>query len=201
LTAEFTLDGPVEIRINGCLDSSSGKREFSHPLHFVTDASTPTAENAFIGISLEKKRVVVRRKLHRLPRIEPLFDPVFIDQFLEVTFPFFFTAGAGHRVVEQNELELQPSRFRNLCRLGQDLHSVFRRGETGWQELRFSFLLDDTETAGAKGNEPSIVAEGWDSYPGGLSRLKNSSAPLNCHLDPINREFDLTCHSLFGTME
>jgi len=83
----------MKIRIDGCLDSSSGKGEFSHSLNLVTDASTPAAEDTFIGVSLEEERSIVRRRYHRLPRIEGLLHPVFIDQILEVTFAFFSQRG------------------------------------------------------------------------------------------------------------
>jgi hypothetical protein len=69
----------VKVRIDGCLDSSSGKREFSHPLNLITDSSTPATEDTFIGISLEEERSIVRRRYHRLPRIACLFHPIFID--------------------------------------------------------------------------------------------------------------------------
>jgi hypothetical protein len=69
----------MKVRIDGCLDSSSGKGEFSHSLNLVTDASTPAAEDTFIGVSLEEERSIVRRRYHRLPWIEGLLHPVFID--------------------------------------------------------------------------------------------------------------------------
>jgi hypothetical protein len=47
--------------------------------------------------------------------------------------------------------------------MGDDLHAIFCRRKTGWQEFRLSFLLDDAETASPKGDEPSIVAESGDS--------------------------------------
>jgi hypothetical protein len=100
------LDGSVKVRIDGCLDSSSCKREFSHPLNLITDASTPATEDTFIGVSLEEERTIIPRRHNRLPWIECLFHSVFIDQRLEVTFALFFTARADHRMVEQNELEL-----------------------------------------------------------------------------------------------
>jgi hypothetical protein len=96
----------VEVRINRCLDSSPCKREFSHPLNLIADASTPATENTFVGISLEEERAIIRRECHWLPWIECLFYSVFIDQALEVTFPFFFTARADHGMIEQDELKL-----------------------------------------------------------------------------------------------
>jgi hypothetical protein len=176
----------MKVRIDGCLDSSSGKGEFSYSLNLVTDASTPAAEDTFIGVSLEEERSIVRRRYHWLPRIEGLLHPVFIDQILEVTFAFFFTTGTDHRMVEQNELELQPSRFRNLWRLSRDLHPVSCGGETGRQKLRLSFLLNDTETAGAEGNEPSVVAERGDSDPRRLSGLEDCLSPLDHYLGAID---------------
>jgi hypothetical protein len=89
-------------------------------------------------------------------------------------------------MVEQNELELQPSRFRNLWRLSRDLHPVSRRGEAGRQKLRLSFLLNDTETAGAERDEPSVVAERGNSNTRRLSRLEDCLSFLNLNLDFIN---------------
>jgi hypothetical protein len=176
----------MKIRIDGCLDSSSGKGEFSHSLNLVTDASAPAAEDTFIGVSLEEERSIVRRRYHRLPWIACLFHPVFIDQILEVTFAFFFTTGTDHRMVEQNELELKLSRFDDLRGAGEDLRAFFRRGETGWQEFRFPLLLNDTETTSAEGNEPSVVAERRDSDASRLSGLENRLPFLNLNLDFIN---------------
>jgi hypothetical protein len=38
-------------------------------------------------------------------------------------------------MIEQNELKLESSGFKNLRRLGEDLHPFFGRGKTGRQEL------------------------------------------------------------------
>jgi hypothetical protein len=74
--------------------------------------------------------------------------------------------------------------------LGQDFHPVSRRGETGRHEFRFSFLLDDTETASAKGNEPSVVAERGNADADQLSGLENRLAFLNLNLDFINLQLN-----------
>jgi hypothetical protein len=190
LAAEFTLDGSVKVRVDGCSNTSTGKREFSHSLDFVTDANTTAAKDTFIGVSLKKKRSFVCRKCHWLPGIECLFDSILIDQVLEIAFSFFFAAGTDHRVVKKNELELEPSRFRDLWRMSHDLHSVSRRGETGWHELRFSFLLDHAETAGAKRNKPTVVAKRGNADASQLSSLENGLAFFDLDFNTINRQFD-----------
>jgi hypothetical protein len=186
LATKFASEGAVEVGIDRCLNSSSRKREFSHPLNLIANTSTSAAENTFVGISLKKRRPIIRRETDWLPWVECLFYPIFIDQSLEVAFAFFFTARADHRMIEENEVKLSPSRFKNLWRLRYDLHSVSCRGETGGQELRFPSLLDNTEATSAEGDEPSVVAERGDADASGLSRLENRLSFINLNLNFIN---------------
>jgi hypothetical protein len=180
------------------------KRKLSDTLDFITDSNTPAAENAFIGIPLEKRGGVIHRERDSVPGIDRLFYSIFIHQGLKIALPLLFTAGADHGVIEKNQLKLEPSRFEDLGRAGEDLHPFFRRGETGRKEFGLSFLLDDAKTAGPKGNKPPIMTEGRDSYPGGLSGLKDRRPSLNGDLGTIDCEFDLICHDsikFLGVME
>ena len=88
-------------------------------------------------------------------------------------------------------MELKPSRFGDLRGLGDDLHSVFRRSETGRQEFGFSLLLDDAEAASAEGDEPSIMAESGDSNTDRLGGLKDRLPLLNLYRNAINLQFDV----------
>jgi hypothetical protein len=188
----------VKIRIDHRLHSSVCKRKLSDTLDFVTDPNTPAAKNTFVGIPLEKRGCVIRRERDPVPGIDRLLYSIFINQGLKITFPLLFTAGADHGVIEKNQLQLEPSRFEDLRGVGEDLHPFFRRGETGRKEFRFSFLLDDAKTAGPKGNEPPIMTEGRDSNPDRLSRFENCLAFLNCHLNPIDRQFNRISHVLIN---
>jgi hypothetical protein len=188
------LERTLKVSVDGCLDPSSGERELSHSLDFVTDSGTPTTENAFIWISLKKRGNIVRGKDASFPWVEGVFHPIFVHQRLKSAVPFLFASRAGHRVVEEDELELESSRFNDLRGVGDDLHPFFRRSEAGGQEFGLPFLLDDTEPAGPEGNEPPVITEVRDPDPGGLSGLKNGPSFLNRHLCPVNREFDLFCH-------
>jgi hypothetical protein len=173
------------------------KRKLSDTLNLVTDPHTPAAKNTFVGISLKKRGSIIHRERDPFPRVSRLFDPVFVDESLEHTFSFFFTSGTNHGVVEEDQLELKPSRFDDLRRVGDDLHSLFCRSETGGKEFRFPFLLDDAETAGPEGNEPWIVTEGGDSYASGLSRLEDRPASLNHYLCPVDGKLDYVRHCSF----
>jgi hypothetical protein len=135
LATEFALDGAVEVRIDGCLDPSSGKRKLSDPLHLITDSSTSTTEDAFVGIPLKKRRKIIHREAYPFPRETCFINSVFIDERLENTFAFLFTPWTDHGMIEQQELELEPPRFKDFGGLGEDLHPFFGRGKTGRQEL------------------------------------------------------------------
>jgi hypothetical protein len=100
----------MEIRINDGLDTPAREGKFSHALDFIADSHTATAEDAFVCVPLEK-RGVIHRKGDQVPGILRIVDPIFIDQALKVAFPFFFATGAGHRMVEENKLELSFSGF------------------------------------------------------------------------------------------
>jgi hypothetical protein len=195
------LERTLKVCVDGCLDPSSGERELSHSLDLVTDSGTPTTENAFIWISLKKRGNIVRGKDGSFPGVEGVFHPIFVHQRLKSAVPFLFASRAGHRVVEEDELELESSRFNDLRGVGDDLHPFFRRSEAGGQEFGLPYLLDDTEPAGPEGNEPAIRAQVRDPDPGGLSGLKDRLSLLDDYLGPINRKFDLICHSAFGVME
>jgi hypothetical protein len=93
-------------------------------------------------------------------------------------------------MVEQDELELELSRLYNLWGMGNDFHTLFRRSETGWQELWFSFLLDDAKTASAEGNKPSIMAESGNADTTRLSSLKDGFSFLNLYSDVVDLHFD-----------
>jgi hypothetical protein len=81
--------------------------------------------------------------------------------------------------------------------MGDDFHALLGGGKTGWQKVRFSFLLYNAKTAGAKGNKPSIVTEGGDFDPGRLSALENRLALLNAYIDSVDIQFNgLVSHSL-----
>jgi hypothetical protein len=189
------LERTLKVSVDGCLDPSSGERELSHSLDFVTDSGTPTTENAFIWISLKKRGDIVRRKDRSFPGVEGVFHPIFVHQRLKTAVPFLFASRAGHRVVEEDELELESSRFNDLRGVGEDLHPFFRRGEAGGQEFGLPFLLNDAEAAGPEGNEPPIVTEVRDPDPSGLSGFENGPSFLNHYLGAINLQFNrLICH-------
>ncbi len=66
--------------------------------------------------------------------------------------------------------------------------------QASWSSF-LPLLLDHAEAAGAKGDEPSVVAEGRDPDPGSLGCLKDHLPPFNLDLDAINLQFDgLTLH-------
>jgi hypothetical protein len=170
------------------------KRKLSDSLDFITDPNTPAAKNTFVGIPLEKRGGVIHRERDPVPGIDRLLHSIFIDQGLKIALPLLFTAGADHRVIEKNQLKLEPSRFEDLRGAGEDLHPFFCRGETGGKEFGFSFLLDDAKTAGPEGNEPPIMTEGRDLDPGGLSGLKDRPPPLNLYLCAVDLKLDYVRH-------
>jgi hypothetical protein len=94
-------------------------------------------------------------------------------------------------MIEQDELELKLSRFRDFRGMGDDLHAFFRRSETGWQEFGFSFLLDNAEATSAEGNKPSIMAESGNSNAPRLGGFENRRPLLNLYSDLIDLQFDL----------
>lgn len=177
----------MEIRVDRCPDSPLCERKFPDALNFVANADTTSAEDALIGISLEKRGKVVYRKRHPLPGIDDFFNPVLVDQSLKNTFPFFFTPWADHGMVKKDELKLEPSALEDLRGFRDDLHPFPGRGKAGRDKLRFSLFLDKTEAACTKGHEPSIMAEGRDANAGQLGRLKNRRGLGDLHLDSINR--------------
>jgi hypothetical protein len=170
------------------------KRKLPDTLDFITDPNTPAAKNAFVGISLKKRGGVVHRKRDPVPGINCLLYAIFIDQGLKIALPLLFTAGADHWVIEKNQLKLEPSRFEDLGRAGEDLHPFFRGGETGGNEFGFSFLLHDAKTAGSKGKEPPIMTEGRDSYACLLGSFENCYPSLNFYLCAIDLKLDYVRH-------
>jgi hypothetical protein len=99
-------------------------------------------------------------------------------------------------MVQQDELELEPSGLSNFGGLGDNLHPSSRRREAGREEFRFSFLLDDTETAGPKGDQPSVVAEGGDANPCCLGRIENRFSRLDLDLHPVDlKSYGLISHA------
>jgi hypothetical protein len=56
-------------------------------------------------------------------------------------------------------------------------------------------LLDDTDPAGSEGHESPIVTEGRDANPCCLGRIENGFSLLDLDLYPVDREFDLICHT------
>jgi hypothetical protein len=66
-------------------------------------------------------------------------------------------------MIEEDELKLKSSRFGDFRGVGDDLHAVSGRSETGREEFGFSFLLDNADATGAEGDEPAIVAERGDA--------------------------------------
>jgi hypothetical protein len=93
-------------------------------------------------------------------------------------------------MVEQDELELKPSRLRNFRGLGENLHARFRRSETGRQELRFSLLLDNADAAGTKRDESPVVAECGNSDTDRLGSLEDRRPPFNLYSDVVNLQFN-----------
>jgi hypothetical protein len=179
----------MEIRIDDGLDTPAREGKFSHALDFIADSHTATAEDAFVCVPLEK-RGVIHRKGDQVPGILRIVDPIFIDQALKVTLSLFFATGAGHRMVEENKLELSFPGFGDFGRMGDNLHSFFSRSETGRQKVGLTLLLNHTEPASPKGDEPPVVAQGWDSDASGLGGLKDGPASFNLHFDTVNRQFD-----------
>ena len=118
----------MKVGVDGCFNPSLRKRKLSYSLNLITDPDTPAAEDTFVRISLEKRRKIVHGERDFLPGVLGLFHSVFIDQVLKLTFPFLFTPGTDHGVIEKNELELEPPGFRNLRGLGDDLHLPPWRG-------------------------------------------------------------------------
>jgi hypothetical protein len=105
------LKGTVEIRINDRSDPSFREGKLSHTLNFIADSNAPTAEDTFIRIPLEKRRMLIRWKRNPVPGVECFFHPIFINQTLEAALSLLFTPRADHRMVEQDELELKLPRF------------------------------------------------------------------------------------------
>jgi hypothetical protein len=186
----------MEIRIDDGLDTPAREGKFSHALDLIAYSHTAAAEDAFVCVPLEK-RGVVHRKGDRVPGILRIIDPIFIDQALKVTVSLFFATGAGHRMVEENKLELSFPGFGDFKRMGDDLHPIFSGGETGWQKLGLSLLLNHTEPASPKGDEPPVVTQGWDSDTSRLGGLQDGPALLHLHVHTVNRQsYDLVCHNL-----
>jgi hypothetical protein len=98
----------MKIRVDDGLDPPSREGKFSHSLDFIAYSHTAAAEDAFVCVPLEK-RGVVRRKGDQVPGILRIVDPIFIDEVLKVAFSFLFAPRAGHRMIEKDELELNPS--------------------------------------------------------------------------------------------
>jgi hypothetical protein len=186
LAAKLALERTVKIRINDGPDAPACKGEFSHALDFIADSYTTSAEDAFVPIPLKKRGEFIRWKGDEIPGIEGVLHAVFIDQVLQFTFALFFASWAGHGMVEQNELELNSPGLSDFRRMGENLHPVFSRGETGGQKLFFPFLLNHTEPAGAKGDEPSVIAERGNLDAGDLSRLKDRLSLFNFYWDTID---------------
>ena len=188
LSAEFALNRTMEIRIDDGLDTPAREGKFSHALDLIAYSHTAAAEDAFVCVPLEK-RGVVHRKGDRVPGILRIIDPIFIDQALKVTVSLFFATGAGHRMVEENKLELSFPGFGDFKRMGDNLHSIFGGGEAGRQKLSFPFLLNHTEPAGPKGDEPPVVTQGWDSDTSGLGGLKDGFPLFDLYQNTINGQF------------
>jgi hypothetical protein len=93
-------------------------------------------------------------------------------------------------MVEQDQLELEPSRFKNLRGAGGNLHSFFSRGKTRREEFGFPLLLNQADTAGAEGNKPAIVAEGGNPEADGLGSLQNGLPFLHLRFDSVNPQFN-----------
>jgi hypothetical protein len=180
------LERTLKVSVDGCLDPSSGERELSHSLDFVTDSGTPTTENAFIWISLKERGSIVYGKDGSFPGVEGVFHPIFIYQRLKSAVPFLFASRAGHWVIEEDELELQSSRFNDLGGVGEDLHPFFCRSEAGGQELGLPFLLDDADATSPEGNKSPVITEVRDPDPGRLSGFENRFPLLNDHLNLID---------------
>jgi hypothetical protein len=121
----------MEVGIDKGLNPSLAERKLSHPLNLVADSNTSPTEDTFIGVPLKNGGKIISGKYDGFPGVDRFFHAVFIDKGLEITFPFFFAPGAGHGMVEQDELKLEPSRFKDFWRLGDNIHPVFGRSETG----------------------------------------------------------------------
>jgi hypothetical protein len=132
LAAEFAMDRPVKIGIDESLNASLGKREFPHPLDFVTDSHAAATENTLVPITLKEWRCIIHGEGNLFPRETSVLDSIFIDKILQNAFSFFLTPRTDHRMIEENELQLEPPCFNDLRRLSDDLHSIFCRSEAGW---------------------------------------------------------------------
>ena len=104
-------------------------------MNFVADPDAPAAENAFVRISLEEHGTVIRGGRGPFPRVECFFDAIFVDQPLKFTFALFFAPRAGHGMVEEDELKLEPPRFGDFLRVSDDLHALLGRCETSGQKF------------------------------------------------------------------
>jgi len=93
-------------------------------------------------------------------------------------------------MVEENKLELSFPGFGDFGRMGNNLHSFFSRSETGREKLGLTLLLNYTEPAGPKGDEPPVVTQGWDPDAGRLGSLENGPALFNLYFDTVNRQLD-----------
>jgi hypothetical protein len=89
-------------------------------------------------------------------------------------------------MVEQDELELKPSRLRDFRRVGDDFHALFCRSETGLQESGLSPLLDHTEAASAEGNEPAIMAESGNTNSDRLGSIEDRLSLLDLYSNVID---------------
>jgi hypothetical protein len=85
-------------------------------------------------------------------------------------------------VIEEDELELELSRLKDLRRLGDDFHSIPGRCEAGKVKAFFSSLLDDTEPAGPEWNKPSVMTEGGDLHARSLGCIEDHLTSLNLNL-------------------
>jgi hypothetical protein len=169
------------------------KRKLSDTLDFITDPNTSAAKDTFIGIPLEKRGDIIHREGDSVPRIDRLLHAIFIDERLKIALPLLFTTGANHGVIEKNQLQLKLSRFDDLRGAGKDLHPFFRRGETGRNEFRLSFLLDDAKPAGPERNESPVMTQRRDLNPCRLSGFENRPSPLDHYLGAINLQTN-RCH-------
>lgn len=119
---------------------------------------------------------------------------VLIDQILKLTLPPGVADRAIQRMGNQQELKLRSAGFDDLGRIGQDLHSAADGIEASGDEAPAALLLNHTEPAGAKRNQPSIMAKGRDSDPCAGRSLEDHRSRRNGHFDPVNLQGH---HSLF----
>jgi hypothetical protein len=176
----------MEVCIDQCVDAPAGEREFSHPLNLIANSHTTAAKNALVPISLKKRGSVIGGEGDEIPGVLGIVDSILIDQALKTAFSFFFASWAGHGMVEENQLKLNLPGFDDFWRTGENLHPVFGRSETGWEKLRLSLLLDHTESAGAEGDQPPVIAQGGDPDISRPSSLKDGLPLLNLYRNTVN---------------